>query len=227
MDNAQFVSDNRVLFEAAFEQYATDEPNMELVQQIRVSLQIKHVRQAGGLTGLIVYFCGPGPITAMLSGLVTTFVLICVLLTLVTYAYIELNRYEGSLAEFQRIKELADRMKVGDLYVLFLSSFLGSIVSVVTRVGPLLSYSVHNPLEIFISVLFRPFTSFAFALFIYTVLKTGLVSFLGIDLAGPQGMTMIWVFGFLAGYSERFSKDIVTSAESKLSTPIPAKRESN
>ena len=217
--NREFLSDNKVLFKTALDLLAADEPNLDLVRQIRLSIQVAQVRHRGGFTGLVVKFCGPGPVTAVLAGLLTTFVALCLILTLVTLAYVELRRHDGSLGELDQLKLLAGHLKLGDLYLLFLASFFGSIVSIVTRMGPFLSYTLHDPLEIFTSVLFRPFIGFSFALFIYAVLRSGFISFPGVDLDSQSGIAVIWIFGFLAGYSERFSKEFVSSAEGTLVRP--------
>ena len=219
--NQQFISDNRVLFKIAFDQLALDEPNLDLVREIRLSIQVALVRHRGGFSGLLVRFCGPGPVTAVSAGLLTTFVALCLILTLITFAYLELRRLDEGWPGLDRLRLLADHLKLGDIYLLFVASFFGSIVSIVTRMGPFLSYTQHDPLEIFMSVMFRPFIAFSFALFVYAVLKSGIISFLGVDLGGQTGISVIWIFGFLAGYSERFSKGFVSSTERKLTPAAP------
>lgn len=224
--NLQFVSNNKVLFKVAFDQLATDKPNLDLVRQIRLSIQVARVRERGGFTGLIVKFCGPGPVTAVMAGLLTTFVALCLVLFLITYVSLELHRYNDTTGEFDRLRLLTEHVKLGDLYLLFVASFFGSIVSIATRIGTFVAYTLHDPLEIFTSVLFRPFVAFSFAVFVYAVLRSGIVSFLGVDLDGRTGTAVLWIFGFLAGYSERFSKEFVSSTEGKLTPAAPEEKSS-
>jgi hypothetical protein len=42
------------------------------------------------------------------------------------------------------------------------------------------------------------------------------VSFLGVDLGGPQGPYLAWAPGFLSGFSERFAQDFVIGASANL-----------
>jgi hypothetical protein len=43
------------------------------------------------------------------------------------------------------------------------------------------------------------------------------------NLAGPSAPYVVWVIGFLSGFSERFSQDFIVGAESKLAGPLGAK----
>lgn len=215
-DNAPFVFRHRFHFDTAFGLLADEEPNMDLIRSIRLNLEVAEVREAGGLTGLIVRLCGPGPASAMLAGLLTIFLALCILMVLITLGHMVVTGPHGFVADLADVRTLLDKLKLYDIYILFFASFLGSIVSVVTRMAKLLTYTVQNPVEIYVAVLFRPLISLGFALFIYAVLKAGIISFLGLQLEGPRGMATVWVLGFLAGYSERFSKDFVAGAERKL-----------
>lgn len=96
------------------------------------------------------------------------------------------------------------------------AAFIGSIGSILVRVRDYLTPNVIGPLGLYVSVLTKPFVAVAFALLVYTVLKAGLISFLGVDLGGPQGPYLAWLLGFLSGFSERFAKDFITGASAKL-----------
>ena len=43
-----------------------------------------------------------------------------------------------------------------------------------------------------------------------------MISFQGIDLAGPSAPYLAWAVGFLCGFSERFAQDFVVSASGRL-----------
>ena len=126
-----------------------------------------------------------------------------------------LSRLEQVIDSIHPMVQLLDKLPLGHIIILVASAFLGSVVSIVTRIGNLAQAS-YRPLSIYISVLFRPLISIAFAFFIFAVLQTGMVSFLGLSLEGGQGVATLWVVGFLSGYSERFSKDFISETETKL-----------
>ncbi len=210
-----FVYTHKVYFEAAFELLAAEKPNLVLLQRLLSNLQVAEERVEGGLTGLIIKFCGPRPATAMLAGLVSIFGVLCLALLLLVLGHTVLSRLEQVIDSIHPMVQLLDKLPTGHICIIVFSSFLGSVVSVVTRIG-YLDQSSYRPLSIYMNVLFRPLISLAFALFIYAVLQTGLISFLGLSLAGAKGIATLWVVGFLAGYSERFSKDFISETETKM-----------
>ncbi len=210
-----FVYTHKVYFEAAFELLAAEKPNLVLLQRLLSNLQVAEERVEGGLTGLIIKFCGPRPATAMLAGLVSIFGVLCLALLLLVLGHTVLSRLEQVIDSIHPMVQLLDKLPTGHICIIVFSSFLGSVVSVVTRIG-YLDQSSYRPLSIYMNVLFRPLISLAFALFIYAVLQTGLISFLGLSLEGAKGIATLWVVGFLAGYSERFSKDFISETETKM-----------
>ncbi|MCP4625767.1 MAG: hypothetical protein GY850_19955 [bacterium] len=210
-----FVYTHKVYFEAAFELLAAEKPNLVLLQRLLSNLQVAEERVEGGLTGLIIKFCGLRPATAMLAGLVSIFGVLCLALLLLVLGHTVLSRLEQVIDSIHPMVQLLDKLPTGHICIIVFSSFLGSVVSVVTRIG-YLDQSSYRPLSIYMNVLFRPLISLAFALFIYAVLQTGLISFLGLSLEGAKGIATLWVVGFLAGYSERFSKDFISETETKM-----------
>jgi hypothetical protein len=42
---------------------------------------------------------------------------------------------------------------------------------------------------------------------------SGLIALPGLDLAAPNGDYIVWVIGFLSGFSERFVQDFVAQAD--------------
>ncbi len=210
-----FVYTHKVYFEAAFELLAAEKPNLVLVQRLLSNLQLAEERAEGGLAGLIIKFCGPRPATAMIAGLISIFIVLCLLLLLLVVGHTVLSRLEQAIDSIHPFVQLLDKLPMGRIIILVFSSFLGSVVSVVTRIG-ILDQSSYRPLSVYIGVLFRPLISLAFALFIYAILQTGMISFLGLSLEGAKGAATLWAVGFLAGYSERFSKDFISETETKL-----------
>jgi len=210
-----FVYTHKVYFEAALELLAAEKPNCVLLQRLLSNLQVAEEREEGGLSGLIIRLCGPRPATATISGLISIFVLLCLALLLLVLGHSVLGRLAQVIDSIHPLVQMLDKLPIGHIIILVFSSFLGSVVSVVTRIGNL-SQSSYRPLSVYMNVLFRPLISLAFALFIYAILQTGMVSFLGLSLVGAKGVATLWAVGFLAGYSERFSRDFISQVESKM-----------
>jgi hypothetical protein len=212
-----FLYRHKIYFEAALELLAVEKPNIVLLQRLLSNLQAAEERGEGGLTGLIIKFCGPQPATAMIAGLVSIFVVLCLGLLTLILGHTAIFGLEQAIANdsFHPVFALLEKLPMDHVIILFFSSFLGSVVRVVTQISNLDQFT-YQPLSIYIGVIFRPLVSMAFAVFIYAILQTGAVSLLGLSLEGAKGFATIWAVGFLAGYSERFSKDIISEAETKI-----------
>lgn len=213
--NRKLVYTNRLYFEAAFELLASEKPNLVFLQRLLSNLQVVEEQAEGGWTGFIIRFCGPRPTTAMIAGLTSMFFLLCLMMGFLVVGHEVLRRLEQIFDSIHPMVELLDRLPIGHIFILVFSSFLGSVVSVITRIENY-DRSSYRPLSVYISVLFRPLISLAFALFIYAILQTGLISFIGLSLKGGKGAATLWAIGFLAGYSERFAKDFISEAETKM-----------
>ena len=100
-----------------------------------------------------------------------------------------------------------------DVFALLMSAFLGSLASIVVSLaatpeatGP----QLYDPASVFIRSFFKPLVAMIFALAVFSVLKTGLVSISGLNVSqgGEIQFHILWVIGFLSGFSERFAPRI-------------------
>jgi hypothetical protein len=68
-----------------------------------------------------------------------------------------------------------------------------------------------DPSILFFTGLFKPIIGFLFAIFVLLVLNSGIVQ---ISLAEERQAYFFMATSFIAGFSERFARDIATQAES-------------
>jgi hypothetical protein len=118
------------------------------------------------------------------------------------------------------------------LLVIVSAAFLGGVVSIATRLGEFAKVRGLDPFAMFWTAFLKPLIGVALSVFILAVLAGGIVSFgfLGNDPLGlvksdqaiavgePGTLTakaayILWVIGFLAGFSERFASDFVQRTE--------------
>jgi hypothetical protein len=91
-------------------------------------------------------------------------------------------------------------------------------MSILTRINRPLDLQKINPISLFLNCLFKPLVGGIFAGIVYCMLETNL--FGGALKAGFAGdkeylyILLVAVFGFIAGFSERFAPDAITGAES-------------
>lgn len=102
---------------------------------------------------------------------------------------------------------------MAQIMVLVVAAFTGAIVSVLARFRIFLDAARTAPLQVYVTVATKPFVAIAFATFIYALIGSGLVTLPGISLDGPNGDSIVWVIGFLSGFSERFVQDFVAQAD--------------
>ncbi len=92
-----FVYTHKVYFEAALEMAAAEKPKLVLLQRLLSNLQVAEEQQEGGLTGLIIKICGSRPATAMMAGLISIFVALCLTLVLLVVGHTLLSRLEQAI----------------------------------------------------------------------------------------------------------------------------------
>jgi hypothetical protein len=114
-----------------------------------------------------------------------------------------------------------DDGSVALLIIAIHAAFIGGIFSILARIQDFLSSPTLSPPLIFISVIRKPFLAATLVVLVFSVLRAGLISFHGVDLASPVAPYLAWVVGFLCGFSERFAQDFVVSAGSRFGEPGP------
>lgn len=94
------------------------------------------------------------------------------------------------------------------------SGAIGSIVSIMSRVGEFSDMETKNHIVYFLTGLFKPIIGTSFAIFIFCLIKAGIVP---IDLGNEtREVLVISAIAFLSGFSERFASDFTKKAESTI-----------
>ena len=100
------------------------------------------------------------------------------------------------------------------LYFLLLIAFagaLGSGVSILVRIGEFSQLTRVDPYVLFLIGFFKPVIGMSFALFVFAVIQAGIIP---VTLGeGVERDFFALALAFLAGFSERFAKDVVRRAE--------------
>jgi hypothetical protein len=96
------------------------------------------------------------------------------------------------------------------------AAFLGGGVSILARLREFSCVKIRgfDPFLLFLNGLFNPLVGMIFATFVYAALTSGVLEGGIIEkLTTAQGL---WVIGFLTGFSERFTSDVIARAENAL-----------
>jgi hypothetical protein len=100
-----------------------------------------------------------------------------------------------------------DRIELG---LVALAGFVGASVSLAIKIGNYARLKGVDTRVLRWTALFKPLIGMAFALFVYMALNSGVVS---INLAGTSRNYFFVAVAFVAGFSERFAKDVISRVE--------------
>ena len=87
---------------------------------------------------------------------------------------------------------------------------LASIVISLTSQQESANVEVYDPERVYVRAFFKPLIAMIFALAVFSVLKTGVVTIEGLIVSGggEAHFHVLWVIGFFSGFSERFAPRI-------------------
>jgi hypothetical protein len=180
------------LAEVAVAALLADKPNVVLVRHIREDLEARihrspllHLLRGGGT-----------PPTLVILGLGT----------LLYFAIPFLVFYGRQLLG----QELVFGVESAVVALVALSGALGSIVSIMVRIRDFGSSQHADPSILFFTGFFKPVIGTAFALFVFAVLKAGI---LPIALEVEKSHFFFAALAFVSGFSERFASDVATRTE--------------
>lgn len=90
----------------------------------------------------------------------------------------------------------------------------GSAVSMLVRIQDFAQQKNFDPLAVFLTGFFKPVIGICFALFILFVIKSEIVPVKPTDK--EKEIFLFLALGFVAGFSERFARDIISRTEDKI-----------
>ena len=116
-----------------------------------------------------------------------------------------------ALQEFGPVKALVPFDQVQGSAVAS-AAFLGGLVSILSRLKSFSRLGDFDHVFLFTNALFKPFIGVIFGLFAYAFWLSGLLP-LDNKLITHVTVHQLWVVGFLAGFSERFTQDLISRGE--------------
>ncbi|NOQ36364.1 MAG: hypothetical protein GQ569_10800 [Methylococcaceae bacterium] len=90
---------------------------------------------------------------------------------------------------------------------------VGSIVSIMVRIQDFMSVDVKDHFILYFTGFFKPIIGLSFALFLLALIKSGWVP---LDIKTETENYFFMAIAFIAGFSERFARDIVSNIETKI-----------
>lgn len=195
-----------------FDCLLNDPPKLILARDERLRLQVELYHQAGWLSRTLARISAGSPVALVLTALVASLIIWAVVFQSI--------RLLSGLAQMPPIFFM-DGKAFG---ITALAALIGGIVSIATRLREFSRMRDLDPFAMFWTALLKPLVGVVLAMFILATLAGDVVSlgFLGADplglKEGAQAVALknwyiLWVLGFLAGFSERFAWDFVDRAQ--------------
>jgi hypothetical protein len=192
-------------------------PNLNIVREIRNRLDLDILNQRSGLVPRIRRQIGASPVYAMLVGTLFAFIAGIAILSLAIISWNALKPY-GVVGDL-RVKEI--------VLVVF-AAIVGACVSILSRSDTFASLFVYDPFLIFVNCLVKPIVACGLAVTVYCIFGSGIMQVAGLtdaiagkpDEAGPdlKLAAILWVVGFVVGFSERLAADLISRTESVFGT---------
>ncbi len=209
------LDSNRRYLELALKSLASEHPNMSFVRGLRNELELNSAQFSMGLPKLIAIIAGPTPISAMISGLLATLI-ISPLIYIALIGIPSVNMF------------LTDHFDMSTLNILLAASFVGGVVSLLSRLEQFASLRLYNPNLVLLNSFCKPLIGVALSMFVYAMFMSEILPIAVPDVlkhgtsVGSEPRTesyylLIWAIGFLSGFSERLAHDIIRSAEDLIS----------
>jgi hypothetical protein len=191
----------------AFTSLLSDKPDLLFARTLRVRAEMELLRHDGWPTsdlvaltdGNPVMIVGLGALCAMSVGMIA-------------------HLLWPSLGPLGYVRDLMPFGGAG-VPALIGAAFLGGAVSILGRLQSFSKLRDFDPAFLFMNALFKPFLGVIFGLFAYAFWQSGFVPLDPKLMAEALSPYQLWVIGFLAGFSERFSKDLISRGESLLPGP--------
>jgi hypothetical protein len=190
--------------EVALGALSQEGPMLKFARTLRYRLEMELLRNNGWFMRRLVGLSDGDPAVFVGAGVSLT-----MLMGIIGYVLVHLF---GQL--------LFDVPVPADCMTVMQAAFLGGGVSILARLRDFSSANVRDfePLFLLWNAIFNPIVAVIFGGFAYAGLKSGLVP-LGDEMVGAATTGYgLWVLGFLSGFSERFTSDIISRSEGLLPT---------
>jgi hypothetical protein len=179
-------------------------PKLQLARTIRYRMEKELLLNNGWLTRHLVRFTDGNSVVLVGLG-----VLLTSLLGFIVYL---LMPWLMAQPYFRSLTLLGDK----NTLLIAEAAFLGGVVSIISRLREFSKLRDFDPVFLFLNALLKPALGIILGMFAYTSLKAGAVPLDPELLSGERSVYLLWMVGFLSGFSERFTSDIISRGEGVL-----------
>lgn len=176
-------------------------PKLHFARTVRYRLEMELLRHNGFATRYIVRWSSGNPVAIVGLG-----VLFTCLIGLVHWSVLP------HLPDWFQSPFFARESSM--LMTVSAAAFLGGVVSLLSRMREFSKLRDFDPIFLFWNGLFKPYVGIIFGIFVFAFLKSEFVPAVKL---GSDTIYVWWVIGFMSGFSERFTRDIISKGEGAFS----------
>jgi hypothetical protein len=188
---------------AAVAALLSDKPELVFARSLRVQTENELLRHNGWLKRTLIRFTDGGAVLTVCLGAFGAATAGLALLML------QLTRFAIDVSALVPFNAAHVSAVAG-------AAFLGGLVSMLSRLQSFSRLGDFDQVFLFFNALFKPLIGVIFGLFAYAFWQSGLLPLDKSVLQDSLAPYQIWVVGFLAGFSERFAKDLISRGEGLL-----------
>jgi hypothetical protein len=193
--------------EAAIAALLSDKPELVFARTLRIRAEVELLRRNGLLKRHLVSLTDGSPVLTVGLGALTAMVLGLA------------GHLVAPLIPVPNPIPLAD----ANTPIVAGAAYIGGVVSILGRLTAFSKLRDFDPAFLFLNALFKPFLGLIFGVFAYAVWQSGMLP-LHEALTGEATPHQLWVVGFLAGFSERFTNDLISRSEGLMAPPAKGRR---
>ena len=229
LEQEKSISSNKRNLKLALKSLASNQPNLSFVRGLRSELEWNTKAYSQGLPKLLRRIAGPTPISAMIAGVLVSLVFFPLLYVILV------TQFETGLSK---------HFNMPTLNILVGGAFVGGIVSILSRLDKFGTLRLYNPNLVFLTAFWKPMIGVALSMFTYSIFASEFIQISGFEFdttppieastsastSGTDGLSnnhpeqskhhkhylIVWALGFLCGFSERFTRDLVRGVENKI-----------
>lgn len=202
-----------------FDCLLAEPPRLILARDERLRMQVEVYRQSGFISRLLANISSGSPVGLVLAALLASLILWGIFVLVIF----------GSSGVFSRPPFDKFFFMNGTLLAVITSAaYVGGVVSIATRLHEFSRVRDLDPFAMFWTAMLKPLIGVVLSVFVLTTLVGGIITFsflpdTELTPKAGKGLYILWMIGFLCGFSERFAWDFVDRAQGMGSAPTNPK----
>lgn len=187
-----------------------DKVDQALQEELRTQAEVFLLKLGRGPIAMLRRKLGDNSTYSLLMGVVSA-----VILAVSLYWIIYYTATKGAVD--------GNKLRWGDIGLLCMAATMGAVISLLSRIDDFAMLRGQDTFLVYANSLVKPIITCGLAITVYSIFQTQLIKLDPIteilESAEPGAqsiryVSLIWVFGFVSGFGERFARDLISRTQS-------------